>query len=296
MPALIVIGCIVLLFVILFAAHAYVTIDLKDEMALTIRFLGIPIRILPAKPKKYNLKKYTLKKIRKRDEAAAKKAAKKKEAKIKKKAAADKKKAEKAAELAKLSKEELAARKAAKKAKQPAVTDLIPLVARVAGLFFSRFFGKLRIKVARLHITVGAADAMTAAIMFAGIHEGLRYLLRVLAKITNVDGLKKADVSVDADFLSSDIKFDCKLTLRVSLGNILGAVFKAGWAFLVGFIKIKPDPNHPKNSLFPTLPELPDLPDLPDFFGSAAKPAEDTAETGDPAAEPAPEAAPAVSA
>ena len=51
MTALIVIGCILLFFIILFGAHAFITIDVTDEFALTVRFLGIPIRILPKKPK-----------------------------------------------------------------------------------------------------------------------------------------------------------------------------------------------------------------------------------------------------
>ena len=55
MTALIVIGCILLFFIILFGAHAFITIDVTDEFALTVRFLGIPIRILPKKPKKYKL-------------------------------------------------------------------------------------------------------------------------------------------------------------------------------------------------------------------------------------------------
>ena len=67
MTALIVIGCILLFFIILFGAHAFITIDVTDEFALTVRFLGIPIRILPKKPKKYKLSHYTLKKrMRKR--------------------------------------------------------------------------------------------------------------------------------------------------------------------------------------------------------------------------------------
>ena len=64
-------------FIILFGAHAFITIDVTDEFALTVRFLGPPIRILPKKPKKYKLSHYTLKKIRKRDAAAARKEAKK---------------------------------------------------------------------------------------------------------------------------------------------------------------------------------------------------------------------------
>ena len=167
----IVIGCIVLFFVFLFTVHAFITIDLRDEMALTIRVLGIPIHILPKKQKKYKLSKYTLKKIRKRDAKAAKAAAKKAAKKEKKKAEKERKKAEQREADAKLTKAELKARKKAQKAKQPKLTDMIPLIARVAGLFFSRFFGKLRIKVARIHVKVGAGDAASAAVMFAVVNQ-----------------------------------------------------------------------------------------------------------------------------
>ena len=254
MPALIVIGCIILFFVFLFTVHAYITIEMKEDMALTVRVLGIPIKILPKKPKTYNIKKYTLKKIRKRDAKAAAKAAKKAESKKKKKAEKEQKKAEKKAELAKLSKEELRALKEKKKAGKPALTDLISLVCRVAGLFFSRFFGKLRIKVAMLHVRVGASDAMQAALIYGGANQAVQYLIAFLQRISHVDGLKKADIRIEPDFLSDKIDFEFKLTFRVSLGNVLGAVFKAGWKFLVGYIRIKPDPNDPKGGIKPPKP------------------------------------------
>ena len=72
MTALIVIGCILLFFIILFGAHAFITIDVTDEFALTVRFLGIPIRILPKKPKKYKLSHYTLAGRSRRQEASQK--------------------------------------------------------------------------------------------------------------------------------------------------------------------------------------------------------------------------------
>ena len=261
MTGWIIFGCIVLFFVFLFTVHAYVTIDMAEEMALTVRVLGIPIRILPKKPKTYNLKKYTLKKIRKRDEKEAKKAAKKAASKKKKKAEKEQKKADKKAELAKLSKEERRALKEKKKASRPALTNLIPLVCRVLGLFFSRFFGKLRIKVARLHVRVGAADAMQAAVIYGVVNQSVQYLVEFLRKISHVDGLKKADILVEPDFLSDKVEFDFNITVRVSLGNVLGALLKAGWKFLVGFIQIKPDPNHPKGGIKPPKPPRAPKPD-----------------------------------
>ena len=250
----IVIGCIILFFVFLFTVHAYITIEMVDDMALTVRVLGIPIRILPKKPKTYKISHYTLKKIRKRDAKAAKKAEKKAESKKKKKAEKEQKKAEKKAELAKLTKEERKALKEKKKAGKPALTDLIPLVCRVLKLFFSRFFGKLHIKVAMLHVRVGASDAMQTAVIYGAVNQSVQYLVEFLRRISHVDGLKNADIRIEPDFLSDKIEFEFNMTFRVSLGNVLGALLKAGWHFLVGFIKIKPDPDRPKPSIKPPKP------------------------------------------
>ena len=132
MPALIIIGCIVLFFVILFTVHINVRIIMGDDMTLILKVFGIPIKILPKKPKTYDPKNYTLKKIRKRDAKAAEKEAKAAEKKKKKKEEKERKKAEKAAEQAKLTKEEKKAIKEKKKASRPPITELIPLALNVA--------------------------------------------------------------------------------------------------------------------------------------------------------------------
>ncbi len=260
MIAWIVIGCILLFFIFLFTVHAFITLDMAEDLALSVRVLCFRIKILPKKEKKYNPKKYTLKKIRKRDAKAAAKDAKAAENKKKKAAAKAEKKAEKKAKLDAMSKEERRELKRKKKASRPALTDLIPLVCRVLGLFFSRFFGKLHIKVARLNVRIGAADAMQAAVMYGVVNQSVQYLLTAFNKFTHVDGLKRAEISITPDFTSDKIDFDFKLTVRVSLGNVLGAVFKAGWRFLVGFLRIKPNPEHPKGRAARKPPKPPKAP------------------------------------
>ena len=263
MPALIVLGCIVLLFVLLFTVHAYIRIQVSDEFGLTIRVLGIPIRILPKKPKTYKISDYTLKKIRKREKKQAKKDAKKREAAKKKAAEKARKKAEKKEADAKLTKAEKKAIKREKRAKRPKLTEFIPLVARVAKLFFSKFFGKIHIKMARLHITVGGKDAANIALMYGVLYPSMEALLSTLSKICHVKDLKKADIQLLPDFTSDKIVFDCDITFRVSLGNLVGAALKAGWAFLLGYTKIKPDPDAKKPSATPPAPPLPPLPPRP---------------------------------
>lgn len=261
--ALIIVGCIVLFFVFIFTVHAFITLDIAEDTALSVRVLFLRIKILPKKEKSYNIKNYSLKKIRKRDEKEKKRAAK---AALKKKEKAEakaKKKAEKKAKLAAMTKEERRALKAMKKASKPALGDLIPLVCRVLGVFCSRFFGKLRIKVARLNVRVGAADAMQAAVLYGVANQSVQYLLAGLGRITNLDGLDKAEISVVPDFLSGKIDFDFKLTVRVSIGNVLGAVLRAGWKFLVGYIRIKPDPDKPRVGSVPKPPKPPKAPRAP---------------------------------
>ncbi|MBP3667374.1 MAG: DUF2953 domain-containing protein [Clostridia bacterium] len=261
MPALIVIGCIILFFVVLFTVHIHVNIAMNDDMTLVLRVFGIPIKILPKKPKTYNPKNYTLKKIRKRDAKAAEKEAKAAEKKKKKKAEKEQKKAEKAAEQAKLTKEEKQAIKDKKKASRPPITELIPLALDVAKLFFSRFFGKIHIKVIRLNVRIGAGDAMTAAVIYGVANQAVQYTMEFLRKFCRVDQYSRSDIRIEPDFLIEDIVFDFNLNIRVTLGGMLGAVLKAGWKFLVGFIKIKPNPNHPKPSVKP--PKPPKVPKAP---------------------------------
>lgn len=267
MPALIIIGCIILLFVILFTVHINVNIAMSDDMTLILRVFGIPIKILPKKPKTYKPKNYTLKKIRKRDAKAAEKAAKDAEKKKKKKAEKEQKKAEKAAEEAKLTPEEKQAIKDKKKASRPAITDLIPLALDVAKLFFSRFFGKIHVKVAMLHVRIGAADAMTAAVIYGLANQAVQYTMEFLRKFCRVDKYSKSDIRIEPDFLIEDIAFEFDLNIRVTLGGMLGAILKAGWKFLVGYIRIKPDPKNPKPSVKPPKvpkPEPAPRPDAPE--------------------------------
>ena len=258
MPALIVIGCILLFFIILFTVHINVSVAMSDDMTLILRVFGIPIKILPKKPKTYNPKNYTLKKIRKRDAKAAEKEAKAAEKKKKKQAEKERKKAEKAAEEAKKTPEEKKAEKEAKKASKPALTDLIPLALNVAKLFFSRFFGRIHIRVVKLNVRIGASDAMTAAVIYGVANQAVQYVMEFLRKFCRVDKYSQSDIRIEPDFLIEDIAFEFKLNVRVTLGGVLGAVFKAGWQFLVGYIKIKPNPNSPKNSIKP--PKAPKAP------------------------------------
>ncbi len=234
-------------FVILFTVRVRVTIEMKDELTLTVLAFGIKLKILPKKPKKYKLGNYTLKKIAKRDQKAAEAAAKKavKKAEKKKKKAADKQ--QKKAEAAKLTKAQKKAIKQKKKASRPPLPDMVSLLLRILKLFFSGLFGKFHFHVAKLHIGIGTGDAATTAILWCAVSTGLKPVLMFLDKHSNLHGMKNADIRITANYLSEEITTDMKLGFSTSLGGILGVLFRAGFSFIFGWIKIKPSPpSEPK--------------------------------------------------
>ena len=228
-----VLGFLALLLILLFTVHAHLIIDLKDDAAITVKVLGIPIHLHPKKTKKYKFRHYTLKKIRRR-EAKAAKASQKKAAK-----AAEKKR--KKADDARLTKAEKKAAKKRKKAARPAITDMIPLVGRTVKRFSSHFFGKLHIQLAHIHVRVGGGDAAAVALSYALITNAMGLLVKALQKFCDVDSPDKADISVEPDFLSDTVTYDAHIVFRLTLGNVVWAAIKAGWHFLLGYTKIKPD-------------------------------------------------------
>ncbi|MBQ9161948.1 MAG: hypothetical protein IJX74_01595 [Clostridia bacterium] len=262
MPALIIVGCIILFFVLLFTVRVGVTIEYKGEFALSVRIFGIKIRILPKKQKKYKFSKYTLKKIRRREAKEAKKRAKAEAAKREKAAEKARRKEAERKRRASMTKAQLKAEKKKKRAERPKLGDIVSLSLQVAKLFFSNFFGKLHIKVARLHVNVATGDAATTAIMYGALYPSAHLLLSGLQKISNVDGLKRADMRITPDYLGEQTTVDLKITFSVNLGGVLGAIFKAGFKFLFGYTKIKPDPDAPKADKTGSIP-IPPTPPLP---------------------------------
>lgn len=243
-PALIVIGCILAFFVLLFTVRVRVNIKMKDELELTVIAFGARIRILPKKPKKYNLKKYTLKKIQKRDEKAALKAQKKAEAKAKKK----KEKAEVKKKAKALTKEQKKAIKAKKKASRPPIPDMISLFKEVIGLFFGSFFSKFHFHVAKIIIKVGGSDAAKIATTHGAICAALGPTLCFIDRHSNLHTKRRTVVYIEPDFTSKKISMDIDVGFSLSLGGVLSAAIKAGWRFIMGWTQIKPTPPTDANN------------------------------------------------
>ncbi len=226
-----ILGLIILLLTLIIAVRVKVTLKIQDTLSLIISFLGIKIQILPKKKKKYKLKNYTLKKIRAREAKQERKDAKKAQKQAKK---AAKKKAK--PKKKKLTKEE----KAQKRAERPALPDMVSLFCEILGLVPKTFLARFHFHVAKLHISVGGADAAKSAITYGAISGALYPLLEFLGRHSNLHR-KNADIYVEVDYTSEKTKFDGDIAFSVSIFGLLAAALKIGFKFLFGWIKIKPD-------------------------------------------------------
>ena len=250
MIALYIIGGILLLFIGIGFIRATVTIEYKDDVALSVKVLFFNIKILPKKKKKpLDYSKFSAKKLRKllkkQEEKEKKKALKKarKKAKKEEKKAAKKeaKAAKKAADkkLRRRNPEEFFRHRAEEKAKKRSLSDILSLIKAVLEVVVTRFRKHFRIKITRIRITVATGDAAKTAIMYGAISGGVAAILEVLDRTMNVKYAKPEDydVGVDADFLGEKTVADIKIAFSLRVKDVFDIIFRAAFRALSKLIK-----------------------------------------------------------
>lgn len=214
--ALTVILIILAVFFFIGMIKASVTIAYSDEVNLYLRVLFVKIKILPKKEQKRLDGMSTAKARRIR------------------------RKLEKKAEKKRLSAEEKKKLKAQNKAegkkKSPQeIISMIQMVSSLAVAVIQRFAKHLRIKIARIKLVIATDDAATTAIVYGAVSQSLNLLLPVLEDVKNFQKLKKADISVDCDFVSNEPVIDVKLGFSIRVWQVLHIALAA----LISLIKHK---------------------------------------------------------
>lgn len=213
------IGIVIALFLLL-SIKAKVKLEFDGELFLTVSFLCFNIPIVPGKePKPIKIRDYTFEKHQKRLKSNYDKYLKKQEKKEQKKAKKAETKAKKA-EKKKLDKKN--------KVKQPpkrSVLDWINIAGAVIGALFSKFAKRLHIKVARLKIKVATGDAASTAILYGAVVQSVAYIIEILQGVTNVDGLKNAEISVEPDYLSDETSLDLCFIFSLRIRHVFGILF-----------------------------------------------------------------------
>ena len=226
--------------ILLLVVRAKVTIEINEIFSLWISFLGMKFKLLPKKPKKYNIRHYTPKKIAKRDAKVAARAAKKAEADAKKKAEKAAKKRKKKALKNKTTPAEKRASFAEKCAKLPKISDMLDLFLEVIQLLTSNFAKRFHFHIVRIRIKVGSEDAAKTALISSAINIALEPFLIIIDRNSNLHGMKNADIDISPDYLSEEIKYDVKLAFSMSLGSLIYVFLRAGIPGVIGWTKIQP--------------------------------------------------------
>ena len=115
------------------------------------------------------------------------------------------------------------------------IVDYIKIACDVVKLFFKKFAKHLHVKLAKIYIRVATGDAAQTAILYGVISQALSYLIEALDTVTNLDGLKKAYINVEPDYLSE--KFDAKINITLSV-RVFG-LLDVGINSLVRFLKLR---------------------------------------------------------
>lgn len=97
------------------------------------------------------------------------------------------------------------------------------------------FLRKIRTKCMRIHLTVGASDAASCALLYGAMSQFTAYALELVRSRTRVNC--REDIAVDADFASVDTRCDIELCFSLRLGSVLASVLRLGAAYFRKMIK-----------------------------------------------------------
>ncbi|MBE6577291.1 MAG: DUF2953 domain-containing protein [Ruminococcaceae bacterium] len=203
MTALIIIACIALFFLLVLSLRVKVTLEYKDELLLFVSVGFIKVRVLPKKQRRgpHSMSRAKAKRIR---------------AKVRKKALEKKQKQLEKKRLKKLEKQ-----KKKQKRSFDDVLDIIAAVKEIVTTALGRFFGHLRVDIAKFHINVATQDAATTAILYGAVCSALSHLFHILEPLRGFDLPKTQDVSVNADYLSEKTTVDIKLSFSLRVWHAL---------------------------------------------------------------------------
>ncbi len=215
MTAWLVIGIVILFFVGLFSLKATVTIAYSDEVRLSVKVLCFRIGILPKKEKKgpHSMSAAKAERIRKK---ARKKAE-------KKRLADEEKKKKKAGH--KLQKQK-------PKKSVAEILDMLTMIRSIAAEVIRRFFGHLRIDIARLKLKIATGDAATTAIAYGAVTQSVNLLFPVLEQVKNFSLPKTTELDIQADFTAEESEADVELSFSLRIWHVFHVAFGALGRFL----------------------------------------------------------------
>lgn len=225
MLALKILGIIALVIFLLGSLKATVTVEYNGEVALSVRVLFIKIGILPSKEKKRK-RSMSKKQAQKLTDKLKAKEEKKRAKKAQKKKAKEQKKAD------------IASGKVKKEKKTPAeILDIVSLVTGLVKQVIGKFFGHLRIKVARIRMKIGTGDAATTALTYGAVTQAINVLFPLLDSVRTLSLPTVKDIDIQADFTCEETEIDIKISFALRVWHLFHVAFAALGELIKYFFK-----------------------------------------------------------
>ncbi|MBQ7377572.1 MAG: DUF2953 domain-containing protein [Clostridia bacterium] len=106
------------------------------------------------------------------------------------------------------------------------ILSTVQLIYKLLKGIYSRFIGRLHIRIDRLKIAVATDDAAKTAILYGGVSQTVSYILAFCEEQSNLQPIKEKNVSVSADFLSDKTTADVHICLWLRLVTALHLLFR----------------------------------------------------------------------
>ncbi|MBO5312756.1 MAG: hypothetical protein J6B29_02205 [Clostridia bacterium] len=90
-----------------------------------------------------------------------------------------------------------------------------------------KFFNKLHFKFITLKVIIGCENACKTALCYAGVNQGIAYIIEVLRNVSNVELAPFSDISVESDFISQKSFFEGKIELYIRVGSLVSVGLSA---------------------------------------------------------------------
>ncbi len=197
---------LITLFVLaLIFSHAVFTIKYTSKgLVMTARILFVKIKLYPRKEHRWHRKSMSRRRAQRlKKKLAAQEAKKKKNQGIK----SLKKGGEETEKKGKITSAE--------------ILDILKLVIALVKKLRDKFFKHLKIKLARIKITVAGEDAAATAIIYGGVTQAINILLPLLEDIKNFSFPTGKNFDIRPDFTTDKSYFELKLSFSIRIVHIL---------------------------------------------------------------------------
>ncbi len=182
---------VLLFFALLLIIPIRIRLVYEDGLELTLRYLFLKFRLVPAPEKKIDLNKFRPG-VKKKKKCGAEK---------KPTAGEKKKRSENLSELLDL--------------KGRPITETVEKVFGIVIYLAKKFFKALTVKIKKLCISVASGDAAKTAVMYGAVSQSLSYALNILCNISNLRIPENAELRSAPDFCGENSSFDADLIMSI---------------------------------------------------------------------------------